>query len=147
LQNHDLAFLSAQVLSDIETPAASIIFTQRETLVYATRLAQWSTGGTSRREVQIARSLLAQRLAVIDSSGKSMGSRANSQYWKALRESDAIIAAAPMGLLPENLHRKVNAEISPVIDSIVAEARDLVVSYQRSVDKDLAENARRECPE
>ena len=132
----------AQVLSDIETPAASIIFTQRETLVYATRLAQWSTGGTSRREVQIARSLLAQRLAVIDSSGKSMGSRANSQYWKALRDSDAIIAAAPMGLLPENLHRAVNTEISPVIDSIVAQARDLVVSYQRSVDKDLAENAR-----
>ena len=133
----------AQVLSDIETPAASIIFTQRETLVYATRLAQWSTGGTSRREVQIARSLLAQRLAVIDSSGKSMGSRANSQYWKALRDSDAIIAAAPMGLLPENLHRAVNAEISPVIDSIVAEARNLVVSYQRSVDNDMAENARK----
>ena len=133
----------AQVLSDVETPAASIIFTQRETLVYATRLAQWSTGGTSRREVQIARSLLAQRLAVIDSSGESMGSRANSQYWKALRDSDAIIARAPMGLLPENLHRAVNAEISPVIDSIVAEARDLVVSYQRSVDKDLAENARK----
>ena len=133
----------AQVLSDIETPAASIIFTQRETLVYATRLAQWSTGGTSRREVQIARSLLAQRLAVIDSSGKSMGSRANSQYWKALRDSDAIIAAAPMGLLPENLHKVVNARISPVIDSIVAQARDLVVSYQRSVDRELAENARK----
>ena len=133
----------AQVLSDIETPAASIIFTQRETLVYATRLAQWSNGGTSRREVQIARSLLAQRLAVIDSSGKSMGSRANSQYWKALRDSDAIIAAAPMGLLPENLHKVVNARISPVIDSIVAQARDLVVSYQRSVDRELAENARK----
>jgi len=133
----------AKVLSDIETPAASIIFTQRETLVYATRLAQWSSGGTSRREVQIARSLLAQRLAVIDSSGKSMGSRANAQYWKALRDSDAIIAAAPMGLLPENLHNAVNAEISPVIDSIVAEARNLVVSYQRSVDNDMAENARK----
>ena len=133
----------AKVLSDIETPAASIIFTQRETLVYATRLAQWSSGGTSRREVQIARSLLAQRLAVIDSSGKSMGSRANAQYWKALRDSDAIIAAAPMGLLPESLHNAVNAEISPVIDSIVAEARNLVVSYQRSVDNDMAENARK----
>ena len=132
----------AQILSDIETPAASIIFTQRETLVYATRLAQWSTGGTSRREVQIARSLLAQRLAVIDSSGKSMGSRANSQYWSALRASDAIIAAAPMGFLPENLHGKANAQISPVINLIVAQARELVVSYQRSVDKDMAENAR-----
>jgi hypothetical protein len=39
----------AEILSDIESPAASIIFTQRETLVYATRLAQWSNGGTTRR--------------------------------------------------------------------------------------------------
>jgi signal transduction histidine kinase len=132
-----------QVLSNIETPAASIIFTQRETLVYATRLAQWSNGGTSRRQVQIARSLLAQRLAVIDSSGKSMGSRANFHYWKALRASDAIISAAPMGFLPENLHKEVNTEISPVIDAIVAQARNLVVSYQRSVDRDMANNARK----
>jgi hypothetical protein len=68
----------SKVLSNIESPAASIIFTQRETLVYATKLALWSNGGTTRRNVQIARNLLAQRLAVVDTSGRSMGSRANA---------------------------------------------------------------------
>lgn len=132
---------ASTVLSDIETPAATIIFTQRETLVYATRLAQWSNGGTTRRSVQIARNLLAQRLSVIDSSGKSMGERANAQYWQALKAADAIVAAEPAGTLPESSHTRVNALISPVIDQILATARELVVSYQKSVDAQMREDA------
>jgi signal transduction histidine kinase len=132
----------AKVLSDIETPAASIIFTQRETLVYATRLAQWSNGGTTRRSVQIARSLLAQRLAVIDTSGRSMGSRAQPSYWRVIKDSDAIVASAPVGILPEALHDGYNTEIIPIIDEILAEARSLVVSYQRSVDDEMIQNAK-----
>lgn len=136
------------MLSNVETPAASIIFTQRETLVYATRLAQWSNGGTTRRAVQIARSLLAQRLAVVDMSGRSMGSRAQESYWSALRKSDEIVAKAPIGILPESIHDEINREISPIIDEILAEARKLVVSYQRSIDneskKSAEENATRD---
>jgi signal transduction histidine kinase len=131
----------SRILSDIETPAASIIFTQRETLVYATKLALWSNGGTPRREVQIARNLLAQRLSVVDSSGRTMGSRADEGYWKALRESDAIVMAAPAGILPENLHREMNPVLLPVIDDILAQARNLVVSYQRSIDQEMVELA------
>jgi signal transduction histidine kinase len=131
-----------KLLSDIETPAASIIFTQRETLVYATRLALWSNGGTTRREVQIARNLLAQRLAVVDSSGRTMGSRASSQYFKALYSSDAIVSAAPVGVLPEKLHRATNDELVPVIDEILAQARQLVVSYQRSIDQEMVERTK-----
>lgn len=138
----------SKVLSDIESPAASIIFTQRETLVYATKLALWSNGGTTRRNVQIARNLLAQRLAVVDTSGRSMGSRANTEYWKAIMSADAIVERSPMGILPESLHPTVNDELLPVIDEIVAEARELVVSYQRSVDNELLtltkENSRRD---
>lgn len=132
----------AKVLSDVETPAASIIFTQRETLVYATRLAQWSNGGTSRRNVQIARNILAQRLAVIDTSGRSMGERAQAAYWRALRESDEIIAASPMGILPESKHMEINRKISPIIDDILAQSRALIVSYQRTVDRELTLNAK-----
>ena len=131
-----------KVLSDIETPAASIIFTQRETLVYATRLALWSNGGATRRSVQIARNLLAQRLAVIDSSGRTMGSRASKNYWSALNRADSIVAAAPMGILPESEHSKINNELLPVIDQILAQARNLVVSYQRSVDAEMLSIAR-----
>lgn len=133
----------ARILSDVETPAASIIFTQRETLVYATRLAQWSNGGTTRRNVQIARNILAQRLAVIDTSGRSMGSRAKAPYWKALKESDQIIAEAPAGILPENLHISINQKISPLVDEILAQSRALTVSYQRTVDEEMASSAQR----
>lgn len=131
-----------KLLSDIETPAASIIFTQRETLVYATRLALWSNGGTTRREVQIARNLLAQRLAVVDSSGRTMGSRASSQYFKALNSSDAILSAAPIGVLPEGMHEETNRALIPVIDEILAQARQLVVSYQRSIDQEMVDRAK-----
>ena len=132
----------AKVLSDVETPAASIIFTQRETLVYATRLAQWSNGGTSRRNVQIARNILAQRLAVIDTSGRSMGERAQAAYWRALKSSDEIVAQAPAGILPESTHMEINRKISPIIDDILAQSRALIVSYQRTVDRELTLNAK-----
>lgn len=131
----------SKVLSSVETPAASIIFTQRETLAYAIRLAQWGNGGTTRRSVQIARSVLAQRLQVIDTSGRSMGSRANDDYWNAIRTSDEILASAPPGVLPSELHDQFNARISPVIDSILTESRALVVSYQKSIDQALLRNA------
>ena len=134
---------NTQVLSDIETPAASVIFTQRETLVYATQLALWSNGGTTRRNVQIARNLLAQRLRVIDSSGVDMGSRASSAYWQALKQSDAIVSESPIGVLPEYLHEETNARLIPVIDLILDEARNLVVSYQRSIDAEMLELAKR----
>ena len=133
----------AQIMSDVETPAASIIFTQRETLVYATRLAQWANGGTTRREVQIARNLLAQRLAVIDTSGRSMGSRAQGSYWSILKKSDAAVASAPSGVLPEKLHMQYSQMVAPIIDGILAEARRLVVSYQRSIDQEMLEAAER----
>lgn len=135
--------VQTKILSNVETPAASIIFTQRETLVYATRLAQWANGGTTRREVQIARNILAQRLAVIDTSGRSMGSRAQPNYWKVLKESDAIVAAAMPGELPEGMHKSINTAISPVIDEILKESRRLVVSYQRTVDKEMLVAAER----
>jgi signal transduction histidine kinase len=133
----------AKILSNVETPAATIIFSQRETLVYATKLALWSNGGTTRREVQIARNLLAQRLAVVDSSGISMGERADRAYWSALTSADVIVNAAPMGILPESVHGQTNKVLLPVIDAIVAEARNLVVSYQKSVDSEMAEAARK----
>ena len=65
-------------LTSATAPAASIIYTQRETLVYTIRLTQWLDQQIPRREVQIARALLAQRLAVINTDGKSVGQSAPS---------------------------------------------------------------------
>ena len=143
LMQSQVTVKQAKVLSDVETPAASIIFTQRETLVYATRLAQWSNGGTTRRQVQIARNLLAQRLSVIDASGKSMGERADATYWNSLKTADRIVSNSVPGILPENMHAQVQEQVAPVVDQILASARDLVVSYQQFIDRGEAVKAKK----
>ena len=143
LMQSQVTVKQTKVLSDVETPAASIIFTQRETLVYATRLAQWSNGGTTRRQVQIARNLLAQRLSVIDASGKSMGERADATYWNSLKTADRIVSNSVPGTLPENMHAQVQEQVAPVVDQILASARDLVVSYQQFIDRAEAEKAKK----
>ncbi len=143
LMQSQVTVKQAKVLSDVETPAASIIFTQRETLVYATRLAQWSNGGTTRRQVQIARNLLAQRLSVIDASGKSMGERADATYWNSLKTADRIVSNSVPGILPENMHAQVQEQVAPVVDQILASARDLVVSYQQFIDRAEAVKAKK----
>jgi signal transduction histidine kinase len=51
-----------------------------------------------------------------------------------------------MGVLPESMHSAINRDLLPVIDEIVEQARSLVVSYQRSIDRevqDLAEETAR----
>ena len=55
----------AHVLTNAESPASSIIFTQRETLVYVTRFSEWLSGNIPRRQLQIARALLAQRMSAV----------------------------------------------------------------------------------
>ena len=132
-----------QKLSTVETPAESIIFTQRETLVYATRLAQWSNGAIPRRTVQIARSLLEQRLSVIDTSGKSMAERAPRTYWAALKRADVIVADSPVGVLPNNLQNSINYTISSAIDQIFTESRKFFVLYQKSIDQSLIDTNRK----
>jgi signal transduction histidine kinase len=70
-----------------------------------------------------------------------MGQRANAAYWRALKKSDDLVAAAPQGVLPEEMHRALNTELIPVIDEIVEQARTLVVSYQREVDLEMKMHA------
>ena len=62
IQTNKSSLVDARHLTAAEAPAASIIFTQRETLVYTIRLSQWLDLHVTRRDVQIARALLAQEL-------------------------------------------------------------------------------------
>lgn len=131
----DLFTDKPQSLSTVETPAESIIFTQRETLAYAIRLSQWSDGSVSRRTVQIARSLLEQRLSVVDSSDKSMAQRAPRSYRIALTQADVIVASGPIGRLPAKLQSLIGARIAPAIDKILVESQKFFILYQKSIDQ------------
>ena len=125
----------AQVLANAESTSSSIIFTQRETLVYAARFSSWLAGSTDRRSVQIARALLAQRLNVIDAAGTNIGSRLNSEFMRALRQSDDLLASAPSGFLSGSLRSDFTSQSEPILNSIIFNARVLIESYQHAADK------------
>ena len=129
-------------LTSAEAPAASIIFTQRETLVYTIRLAQWLDQQIPRREVQIARALLAQRLAVINLDGKSVGQAAPPEFLKALFTTDSIVDSSAPGILSGVEHTKLTRQLNPEIEGLISQARTLVVDYQQAVDNQLATSAK-----
>ena len=60
----------------------------------------------------------------------------------ALKSADAIVNAAPMGILPESAHRQTTKVLLPVIDAIIAEiASDINEESEASEeDKDIEQH-------
>lgn len=135
------AVTQAQIMTQAESTSSSIIFTQREALVYTTRYAQWLGGSITRRDVQIARALLAQRLSVVDVGGVSMGARATPEFTVALTDSDEIILQAPAGFLPADISAQLKKKAAPVISEIVNQSRKLIVAYQSDLDAQFRKTA------
>ena len=133
------------IFSSAETTASSIIFTQRESLAYTTKYALWLAGETSKREVQISRALLAQRLNVIDIKNGTMGSRLDPEYLQALKESDQILESAPDGILTRDQARFVSDRANEFISTFLLASRSMVVQYQQELDQHLldASNVRK----
>ena len=137
-----LAKADEQIFSSAQSTATSIVFTQRETLAYTTRYAQWSAGVFTKRDTTIARALLAQRLNVVNEDGISTGERATAKYIDALRYSDLLLANAPDGYLPSSMHKKYNLYTGVFIDSMLVESRKMVVAYQQSLDDRIITSAK-----
>ena len=115
------------------TQSTAIIISQRETLVFAVRYSEWLHGAIPRRELQIARALLAQRLAVVDFTGESLGSRLRPAYLNVLRRADETIASANSGYLSIQLRKKLQAASIPIIDTIISEGHLMIDDYSRTV--------------
>ena len=90
-----------------------------------------------KRDVEIARAFLAQRLSVINADGTSTGQRAAPEYLQALRTSDEILASAPSGILPEKLHDSIVLRADGFINQMLAQSRQMVVQYQQELDKNI----------
>ncbi len=141
-QGSSISLNHAKTLAEGETHSAAVIFSQRETLVYTTKLSQWAAGEIPRRDVQIARALLAQRLSVIDQSGKSVGQSVSPEYLQALKAGDALIAKYGPGTLSEAMHTAAGNESLKIVDTILSTARTFVVDYQQSIDDELVITAK-----
>ncbi len=127
------------IFSSAETTASSIIFTQRESLAYTTKYALWLAGQTSKREVQISRALLAQRLNVIDIKNGTMGSRLDPEYLQALKESDEILELGPEGVLSKQQASLFSQRANDFISTFLIASRSMVVQYQQELDQHLLE--------
>ena len=134
ITSSERAVKQAAIVTQAESTSSSIIFTQREALVYTTKLSQWASGTITRRDIQIARALLAQRMSVVDVGGKSMGQRATPEFLAALESSDRLVSSAPTGYLPESLEREYSTKATPIISEITDHARKLIVEYQHDLD-------------
>lgn len=119
------------------TQSTAIIITQRETLVYAVRFSEWLRGTIIRRDLQITRGLLAQRLEVVDSTGASIGSRANLLYLQTLKKSDALVASADPGFLSLDLQKQFRDEGNSIITAIISEGHLLIDEYSRTVGEQI----------
>ena len=126
-----------EILTAAETSSASIIFAQREALVYTVEIEQWIRGSLPRQDVERTRVLLAKRLNTFDSSGTSVGSLANPLFLQALKAADTVIQKSPQGFLPIRLRATTEDEIAPIVENIVNFAAELVISFQKAIDVKL----------
>ena len=117
-----------------QTTTSIIGFTQRESLGTAVIVERWLAGEASRRDLQIARALLARRLATVDDSGVSAGQRAGKNYLAALQALDAAWADAPPGVLPVDQRMNFVRRVGPVVVGFTEESKHLSDRYQQFAD-------------
>ncbi len=139
LRTFQASIEESRVFSESETPAASLVSLQRESLIYVYQLSQWSHGESTRRELQISRATLAQRLNVIDSEERVLGSRINQRFLSHIKKSDAVVASTLPGILPENLREGVRSQLTPLINGMMEETRTLIGLYQQELNSKIKE--------
>lgn len=97
----------------------------------------WLAGLVTKREVEISRAILAQRLNVIDIENLSMGARLDPEFIDALRLSDKLLAMSPDGVLPRTEVAPIKEQAQEFITTILGASRTLVVAYQQELDAHL----------
>ena len=117
-----------------ETSNSNIVYTQRESTNYALKVERWLGQGATRREVQIARAFLEQRLRVKDATGVDSYSATTDEYRAALDDLDRAVAQQPSGYLADSVHEQVRQRLEPVLDAFNTQSRTLLTTYQQQAD-------------
>jgi hypothetical protein len=126
-----------KLLTSAKRPTRSFTLAESAALVYVVRLEQWSFGLKDRRDVQIARAQLSQKLSVPDSNGNWPGRLASPEYLSTLKKSDAILQSTVPGLLPPEFQKSVQVKIRSITDQIIRQSRALVDTFQREQDSKI----------
>ena len=132
----------SRIFSEGESAASSLMILQGESLVYVYRLSQWSHGEITRRELQISRATLAQRLNVRDSDGLVLATRIGPQFLLYIENSDAVVASSVSGILPEKLQLDIRNQLTPIINGVTQETRAILQLYKQNLDLKIISVAR-----
>lgn len=112
-------------LAGSEATRTNIVYTMRESLALSIVVEQYLAGEASRREVQIARALLGQRLGVLGADGVSAGDAAPESYRDALFALDGRIDEIPAGSLNPAEQQMWSVAVDPTLSTFVRESRHL----------------------
>lgn len=90
----------SEAVARTETAGNNMFYTLSETLSYVDEFDRYLLGIASRRDVQLKRALLAQRLAVVGANGMTAGDSTSPEYRARLSELDDALRQVPPGILP-----------------------------------------------
>lgn len=125
-----------------ETATNNLMYTMRETLAYVDAADRYVVGVVPRRDVQLARALLAQRLSVVGENGRSSGDIATAEYRTALQAMDSAVAQVPAGFLPDDQRERATAILLPRTEALSDAGRRLVDTNANQLHTDArASNA------
>lgn len=126
----DAATDAAAATTRTENATSLVAFTQRESLATLAAVDAWLLGKVTRRELQIARALLARRLSTVDATGQSAGALVGDEYIETLRRLDDSWADSPPGVLPPELRPEIVARVEPNIVDFTLQSKALSDRYQ-----------------
>jgi diguanylate cyclase (GGDEF)-like protein len=121
--------LIAQQLLANESDANSVVAVQRESFNVAILLSDWGHGAASARDVQIARALLGQRLAVVTRSSTTTAANVGEEYLTALSALDLVIRG--LGDVPPEHAEHALADAEGVLEEFLTQTRALTEIFQR----------------
>ena len=115
----------SEALAGSEATRTNIVYTMRESLALSFVVERYLGGEVPRRDVQIARALLGQRLGVLGADGVSAGDASPASYRAALFALDQRLADIPAGTLSTVDQQMWNPAVDPSLSEFVRESRHL----------------------
>lgn len=113
----------SETFARTEADTANAFYSMNETLTYINETQKYLLGSASRRDVQLKRALLGQRLAVVDQNGRTAGGSATAEFRAALGALDDTMRQVPPGVLPASQRENWSAIVLPRSDNLARAAR------------------------
>lgn len=103
----------SETFARTENSSVNTFYAINETLNYVNEAHLYLLGSATRRDVQLRRALLGQRLEVISQNGQTAGSSTTPAFRAALGAVDDVVGQMPPGTLPSAEREQWTARVLP----------------------------------